>query len=435
MKTRRGAIVRRGRNWYVRWKVDGRAYQKALRDAEGIPITTKRDAESARDEFMARFRFEDERNVLEAIAGRVGGLNQEIARIEEAEAETIAIPDVWSAFSRSHTRGDAGDETMHQYQVQVKRWAKWMETTHPHVKGLRDVTKDHAERFIDHLAESKRTSGTINKYLNLLTLVFRVLSEKGRITSNPWEGIARKKLKTVSRRELTVEELRGVCEKAEGELKTLLALGLYSGLRLGDCCQLKWSDVDLVRQSLRVRSSKKGKQVWLGIFPCLLPLLQEAKTGNTSPFVMPGMAADYDRHASYVTARIQSHFIKCGIDTAGTKAGRSRAAVDVGFHSLRHSFVSLLASAGAPLGVVQAMVGHGNPAMTRHYTHIGEQSIRDAIALLPSILGNASQPPENERDAAIIAHLESMTNATLDDERFAIYQLMRASVPITAKPA
>ncbi len=33
--------------------------------------------------------------------------------------------------------------------------------------------------------------------------------------------------------------------------------------------------------------------------------------------------------------------------------------------------------------VVQAIVGHGNPAITRHYIHIGEESVKQAINALP----------------------------------------------------
>ena len=36
-----------------------------------------------------------------------------------------------------------------------------------------------------------------------------------------------------------------------------------------------------------------------------------------------------------------------------------RAVVEVGFHSLRHTFVSLQAESGTPQTVVQAIVGHG----------------------------------------------------------------------------
>jgi hypothetical protein len=52
------------------------------------------------------------------------------------------------------------------------------------------------------------------------------------------------------------------------------------------------------------------------------------------------------------------------------------------------------------LAVVESIVGHSNPSMTRHYTHIGELAAGRAVAALPSIIGNAKppqlKPPQSE---------------------------------------
>ena len=64
-----------------------------------------------------------------------------------------------------------------------------------------------------------------------------------------------------------------------------------------------------------------------------------------------------------------------------------RAVVEVGFHSLRHSFVSRCRQANAPLSVVEAIVGHSSPAMTRHYTHVGELAAAVAVGALPRVMG------------------------------------------------
>jgi integrase len=62
----------------------------------------------------------------------------------------------------------------------------------------------------------------------------------------------------------------------------------------------------------------------------------------------------------------------------------------VSFHSLRHSFVSLAAAAGAPQHVIQALVGHGSPAMTAHYTHVDNDQRRKAIEALPVLASDPS---------------------------------------------
>jgi hypothetical protein len=102
---------------------------------------------------------------------------------------------------------------------------------------------------------------------------------------------------------------------------------------------------------------------------------------------------------------IQRHFEACGVHThrSGTgfetvkgedgqeqaKHTGKRAIVEVGFHSLRHTFVSLCREANAPLAVVEAIVGHATPSMTRHYTHISELAAGQAVAALPDIIGAA----------------------------------------------
>jgi hypothetical protein len=46
---------------------------------------------------------------------------------------------------------------------------------------------------------------------------------------------------------------------------------------------------------------------------------------------------------------------------------------------------------GAPLAESMFLVGCGpNPAMTRHYTHVGELAAGQAVAALPSVMGEAA---------------------------------------------
>ena len=58
----------------------------------------------------------------------------------------------------------------------------------------------------------------------------------------------------------------------------------------------------------------------------------------------------------------------------------------VGFHSLRHSFVSLCAANRVPQVAIMELVGHGSPAMTALYSHAGEEQKAKAIAALPALV-------------------------------------------------
>lgn len=73
MKRRTGRLFKRGDNFYVAWKINGKSFAKALRDGNGQPITARRAAEQARDAFMAPFAVADEAEALEAIGARLEG--------------------------------------------------------------------------------------------------------------------------------------------------------------------------------------------------------------------------------------------------------------------------------------------------------------------------------------------------------------------------
>lgn len=128
-------------------------------------------------------------------------------------------------------------------------------------------------------------------------------------------------------------------------------------------------------------------------------------------YVLLDMASRYAKGVYMLTDSIQEHFAICGVSPykPGTgfemkpdKDGKpkrthtgKRAVVEVGFHSLRHSFVSMCRGANAPLSVVEAIVGHSNPAMTRHYTHTGEAAALAAVSALPSVMGDKSSSPHS----------------------------------------
>jgi len=168
-----------------------------------------------------------------------------------------------------------------------------------------------------------------------------------------------------------------------GELRLLLTIGLYTGLRLGDCCLLRWQDVDQVAGVIRVvpaKTARSGKTVSIPIHPSLATALGVAQDG----YVMPDLAKFYQHNRSGVAKLVREHFKACGISTRTEGTGARKSCV-VGFHSLRHTFVSLCRQAGAPLAIVEAIVGHSNPAMTRHYTHVGDDAARAAVGMLPKV--------------------------------------------------
>ena len=173
--------------------------------------------------------------------------------------------------------------------------------------------------------------------------------------------------------------------KLRAELVAVI-LVMSCGLRLEDACILKWSSVDFDRMIIRcvpVKTKRTGKFVTLYIHDALFNVLSQRK--RDGDLILPSLAARHGRDASTLCRDIEKLFNAIGLYNPDEVEGhRVKAVAKYGFHSLRHTYVSLSADAGVPIHMVQSAVGHGSPEMTRRYLHHqidGMKAASDALKL------------------------------------------------------
>lgn len=390
----------------------GQCVRVPLRDAEGRPITDGAQADGERKRIMAPYLTGNAVETLKALQTRLTNANSEHAAAVADANPSIRIPAAWDAYIASPERPDSGEVTLGQYKGHWNRFEKWLSVQHPEIVTLVGVTPGIAIDYAVDLNAAGLSSNRFNKHVGFLKLFFRVLADPGRMTVNPFARIKRRTLRTHSRRELTIPELTTILNIADGDLALLLYLGACTGLRLGDCCTLTWGNVDLARgiiQRIPNKTAKNRKPVTLGIPPALHDRLAAIPPKRRTGFVLPDMAVTYRHDPSSITNRVKAHVLDCGIDVHAPGTGErikrkedgtperakntnkvvtettgKAAVVDVGFHSLRHTWVSMHAARGTPQAIVQASVGHANPSMTAHYTHVSEATARDVALALPA---------------------------------------------------
>ena len=86
--------------------------------------------------------------------------------------------------------------------------------------------------------------------------MFDAVKSDAGLTDNVWNKIAQRKLETHHKKPLTIEQFKNILPFAEEEMKTLLLLAFYTGLRLGDCCNLKRDNIDFKNRTISLISSK-----------------------------------------------------------------------------------------------------------------------------------------------------------------------------------
>ena len=308
----------------------------------------------------------------------------------------LPLADVWLEYVKSPIRNELSKATLDCKRNVWLQFARWMEHFYLPVKDLAGVTADMIAEYLACLRVDVCAS-TYNSRVCVLREIFRTLAKKAGLEEDPWEGVRLRPDDSHSRRELTMEELKRLLSascKYGVEWHKLILIGIYTGLRLGDCCRLNWASVNVAEGIIQLVPTKTkrhahGKPVTIPIHPtlgaALLPTTgYKLPTTLTGP-VLPIISEMYDKARTKVSDRLTMIFHAANIRTSIHIEGRSRKTPEATFHSLRHTFVSFAANAGVPLHVVQSIVGHESTAMTRHYYHENLAALKSAVAAIPTL--------------------------------------------------
>ena len=306
----------------------------------------------------------------------------------------LPLSDVWISYLQSPDRRDLAPSTLNSKRLVWNDFARWMARSCPSVDSLAEVTHAAVAGYLAYIRASVCAS-TYNCRVCVLREMFHCLADKAGLVVDPWEGVKLRTDDSHSRRELTLDELDRLVKSAAkkgDEWRRLFMLGIYTGLRLGDCCRLEWSAVDLARGVIQVVPRKthrfaNGHPVTIPIHESLLASLSQIPQAERGVNVLPTLAAQYRTSKWHVSQGLKRIFDGACIETSVKIAGRRKRTPEATFHSLRHTFVSLAANAGVSLSVIAAIVGHESTAMTRHYYHESEAALRSAVEAIPDMDG------------------------------------------------
>jgi integrase len=188
-------------------------------------------------------------------------------------------------------------------------------------------------------------------------------------------------------------------------MQQLFTVMLYTGLRPAEARGLRWADVQLdgAAPSLQVRQqivelmgkrrvsgdpkSRRGRRS-VPLIPLALAALRAQKR-HVAELRMHAGPQWQDRDLVFpnelglplVSRTVRDHF---------AKIAKRAAITDATPHTLRHSTGTFLLAAGVPDRIVQAILGHGSAAMTRHYQHVLPAMLSDAGARLADFLAATS---------------------------------------------
>lgn len=403
-----GSLFNKNGYWYVRWMVNGKVYTKST------GTKSYREAQKRQKKIVAPFASRREEEAIRAFQRKLEGISRRRYSFDEA----------WTEFSECRHLASERDETL-----QKGRWRKfvaWMSENHPAVTSIDGVDKYCAMGFLNSLDGSIEPK-TYNEYKALFAQVWSELKESAGLTNNPWKSIKSKHTKgsTIPQRKLTNEELEKLVQflkhECSSEIRRFFLLGIYTGQRSNDCAHLDWKNVDFKANRIILmphKTANYGTTVRIPIFPGLKKELERTPSDKRDGLLLPNIADQFDRRQSTVSRWIRETFEGAGIETYGSESRHERRVKEVGFHSLRHTFVSVCALHGVPISIVQAIVGHSSPRMTEEYAQVNDKDLDRILDVFPSFDGNDGDTKKQKAIEAFKVACDGLLAAGLTQEEW-----------------
>ena len=290
---------------------------------------------------------------------------------------------------------------------------------------LQKLTARDIQQYYTWLMDEKELSpNTVIKHHNLLTNTLNAAERQEYITKNPMRAVSPPKKRQREAKFYTSEQLGTLLDKAVGtRLELPVYICAYLGLRRGELCGLRWSDVDLEHKTITIENTRtqagkkeieKGTKTASSTRTLYLPdtlcdMLKAAKENQQACRAEYKNA--YDDNDYVVVMEDGRPFRPNYLSELFGKFLADNDLPKIVLHELRHTFASLSNQAGIPAYNIGKALGHSTPATTQKiYTHLLDQTHMQAVEGVAAIADEARRKAGKE-------YLLQLAGALIDEIR------------------
>jgi integrase len=248
--------------------------------------------------------------------------------------------------------------------------------------------KTHKVKSTDADAVRARRA-TANRVLTILKAALNHAFAEGHVASDEaWRKVKPfREADAAVVRFLSPAECKRLVNACPKDFRQLVQGALLTGCRYGELIHMAASDFNHAAGTVTVRLSKSGKPRHITLTDEGRALFTRLTAGKKPRALVFARGDGGEWKASHQQRPLIAASTRTNIDPPAT------------FHVLRHSYASILAMRGAPMGVIAAQLGHADTRMTeRHYAHLSPTYVSETI--------RASLPNMGLVDASNIASIE-----------------------------
>jgi integrase len=337
--------------WQFRWRENGKLKSVLVGTVEKLP--TRADAQRAVEHRRIEINAQCPQREFHSVT--VGAL---IDRFMEEYARMRCrkpTQKLYRTLFEKHIRPTWGPEFVHH--VKVVAVEKWLEE-YPHSRQV----KSHVRNLMHTLYQAAMRWEMVER--NPISLVRQ----------------SRKRLKTP--RVLTPEEFKKLLAELSEPYRTMVITIACLGLRVCELFGLQWGDIDFENLTVKVQRSFVEGEIYptkteasaseLPLDPDLAALLlthrARSEYSSSSDFVFAGVTGRPPWRGILFADHIKPAAVRAGIG-------------NIGWHTFRHSYSTLLHSLGAAPAVQKELLRHANIQTTMNiYTQAVTPAKREAAS-------------------------------------------------------
>lgn len=278
--------------------------------------------------------------------------------------------------------------------------------------GLGDIRPSHVESWVKAMQDNELEPTTIRTRFANVRSVFRAAVRDRFMARDVTTGIHLPRVRRASAA-MTIPTAQdvGAAIRATDDIEpwyaAFIAVCAFAGLRRGEASALKVSDVDFMRQEIRVqrqvqwtddgrmelRGPKYGSERTVCVPDALVKIISEHvrlyRTGDDPDrWLFPGARDD----------QLPAHAATVG---RWWRKVRDKVGIDYRLHDLRHFYASGLIAAGCDVVTVQRALGHSSASVTLDtYSHLwpdaNDRTRKAAAALVEQALGSTADALRTE---------------------------------------
>lgn len=267
------------------------------------------------------------------------------------------------------------DNTAVNYAVDLAQFADYLEANSCSVPS--DIKMEDLRGFLRELAGYGFSKSSIARKLSSLRGFIKHLARMGILDRDISIGLRGPRLSARLPRALACEDVmrmlgEGLSDSKKKTRDSLILELLYgSGLRVNELTSLDWGDVDIPERWLRV-SGKGSKMRMVPFGRIAQELLVDWRVQSLVQF--PDLSEKYPLFSGVGAERLTDRTVHRLVVSTAKRVGL----VGVSPHSLRHSYATHMLERGAPLRVIQELLGHESLSTTQRYLKITVEQMKSS---------------------------------------------------------